>query len=294
MHVLPGHEPVGVQHLVQVVAGLQRGRALLVVARPEAAHDLAARALDGGGREHSLGGAADAPQEVHRRALGHRHERGRHVTVRDEPDARAGGADLGHRLVVAGAVEHDHHDVPHRHALLLRHQLQRLGEGPVEVEQVGHVARRGHLQHVDAGARIEHRPPLRQGDGGDGVGETLGAQLRALERVHGDIHLGRRAVADPLAVVEHRRLVLLALADHHHAVHRHGLEHQAHGVHRGAVGQLLLAPPDPAGAGQRRVLGGTHELHGEVAVRAHRSVAGRRSGGLLHAQITPGGLRTSV
>ena len=218
-------------------------------------------------------------EQIDRRALGDRRERGRHVAVRDQPDARADAADLGHRLLVARAVEHDHHDVAHRHALLLRHQLERLGQRAVQVEQVGHVARGGHLQHVDARARVEHRAALRQRDRGDGVGQALGAQLGALERVDGDVHLGRRAVADRLAVVEHRRLVLLALADHHPAVHRDGVQHQAHRVHRGAVGRLLLAAADPAGARQRRVLRGPHQLHREVAVRARRVGAGRRGGG---------------
>ena len=52
-------------------------------------------------------------------------------------------------------------------------------------------------------------------------------QPRALERVHGDVHQRRGAVADVLAVVEHRRLVLLALADHDDAVHRHACRARA-------------------------------------------------------------------
>ena len=49
----------------------------------------------------------------------------------------------------------------------------------------------------------------------------------AVDRVDGDVGLGRRAVADALAVEEHRRFVLLALADDDDAVHRHGVEHDA-------------------------------------------------------------------
>src|SRR5918994_1243281 len=83
---------------------------------------------------------------------------------------------------------------------------------------------------------------------------------------------------DVLAVVEHRGLVLLALADHDDAVHRDGVEQQPHRVDRGPVGALLVAAPDPARGGKRGVLGGTHEPHGEVAVRPVR-------------HTTPGGLR---
>ena len=76
----------------------------------------------------------------------------------------------------------------------------------------------------------------------------------------------RAAVADLLAVEEHRRLVLLALADHDDAVHRDGVDQQAHRVDGGAVGRLLVAAPDPAGGGQRRRLGDPDELQGEVAI----------------------------
>ena len=101
-------------------------------------------------------------------------------------------------------------------------------------------------------------------------GKTLRAQLGSLERIHGDVHLGRRAVADVLAVVEHRRLVLLALADHDDAVHGDRVEQHPHRVHGRAVGALLVAAPDPAGAGERGVLGRTHELHREVAIGLRR------------------------
>ena len=102
---------------------------------------------------------------------------------------------------------------------------------------------------------------------------ALGGEPGALQRVDGDIDLGRAAVADPLAVVEHRRLVLLALADHDDAVHRHRVEHQPHRVDGRLVGRLLLSPAHPAGGGKRGGLGHADELEREVAVgpraRAH-------------------------
>ena len=84
---------------------------------------------------------------------------------------------------------------------------------------------------------------------------------------------GGRAVADLLAVVEHRRLVLLPLADHDGAVHRDRVEDVAHRVDRGLVGGDLVAAPDPAGGGERGGLGDADELEREVAVRLGR-VAG--------------------
>ena len=41
---LPGHQPVDVEHLVEVVAGVDRAPALVVVARPQPAEQLAAHA----------------------------------------------------------------------------------------------------------------------------------------------------------------------------------------------------------------------------------------------------------
>ena len=206
--------------------------------------------------------------------------------MRDQPDSSADLADLAHVLLVPVAVEHDHHEVADADPLLLGHQLERLADRPVQVEQVRQVARCGHLQHVDAGPGVEHRAALGESDRGNRVRKTLGAQLGSLERIDGDVDLGRRSVADVLAVVEHGRLVLLALADHDHAVHGHGVEQHPHRVHRRAVGALLVAAPDPAGAGKRGVLGRTHELHREVAIglRSPRFHGAGR-------YMTPGGLR---
>ena len=88
----------------------------------------------------------------------------------------------------------------------------------------------------------------------------------AVDRVHGDVGLGRGAVPDPLAVEEHRRVVLLPLADDHHAVHGDRRQHDAHGVDRRTVRPFLVAPAHPPGRGQRRGLGDPDEFHGQVAV----------------------------
>ena len=102
---------------------------------------------------------------------------------------------------------------------------------------------------------------------GERVAASERRERRAVDRVDGDVGLRRRAVADALAVVEHRRFVLLAFADDDDAVHRDGLEHDAHGVDRGAVGAVLVAATHEPRRGQRGRLGHAHQLHGEVAVR---------------------------
>ena len=113
------------------------------------------------------------------------------------------------------------------------------------------------LLHVDARARVEHRAAVGDRDDRKCVGLALRHQARAVDRVDGDVDVRRIARADPLAVVEHRRLVLLPLADDDHAVHLHGVEEQPHGVDGGLVGGVLVAPAHPTRGRQRGGFGGT-------------------------------------
>src|SRR6185312_5447230 len=128
----------------------------------------------------------------------------------------------------------------------------------------------GHLLHVDARARVEHRAPRGERDHRQRARHPVGGERRALERVDRDVYLRGRAVADLLAVVEHWSLVLLALPDHDDAVHLDRLEHAAHAVHGGLVGGLLVAFSDQRGARERGRLGDPDELQGEVAVGYRR------------------------
>ncbi len=60
------------------------------------------------------------------------------------------------------------------------------------------------------------------------------------------------AGADLFADIEHRRLVALALADHHRAADVEHVELVAHRIDRGLIGGLLVAATDQLGRGQRR------------------------------------------
>ena len=73
-------------------------------------------------------------------------------------------------------------------------------------------------------------------------------------------------VADPLAVEEHRRVVLLALADDHGAPHRQRVDQLAHGVDGGAVAALLVAAADPAAGGHGGRLGHPDQFQRQVPV----------------------------
>ena len=60
---------------------------------------------------------------------------------------------------------------------------------------------------------------------------------------------------DLLADIEHRRLVALALADHHGAVDLERVERRAHRLDRGMIGRFLVAATDELRRGDRRRLG---------------------------------------
>src|SRR4029453_4681690 len=92
-------------------------------------------------------------------------------------------------------------------------------------------------------------------------------QAGPVDRVDGDVARGALTGPDRLAVVEHRGLVLLALADHDDAVHRDRVDHQAHRVDGGLIGCHLVAAAHPSARGERGGLGDPDELQGDVAVR---------------------------
>ena len=86
---------------------------LAVLGRHEPALHAAVQAADGGGGEHALGRAADAHHGVDVGAAHGGRDAGREVAVGDQPDARAGAADLLDQLLVARPVEHDDDEILH-------------------------------------------------------------------------------------------------------------------------------------------------------------------------------------
>src|SRR5262249_9725021 len=138
---------------------------------------------------------------------------GGNVAVRDELDAGAGGAHVLEQLVVPGAVQHDHGDLADGLVEGFGDAGEVFGDGSVDVDDVLGGRAHGDLVHVEDFARHVHGASGGHGDDGDGAGQALGEQGCAVDGVYGDIHLGVGAVADVLAVVEHGRFVLLALAD---------------------------------------------------------------------------------
>ena len=127
------------------------------------------------------------------------------------------------------------------------------------------------LVHVEDGRGVEHRAVVRDRDDRERVVAAGGRQRGAVDRVDGDVALRSAAVADALAVEEHRRLVLLALADDDRAVEVDGGEERPHRVDGRAVGGLLRAAPDEGHRADRRRFGGAHELQCEVSVGMQRA-----------------------
>ena len=73
--------------------------------------------------------------------------------------------------------------------------------------------------------------------------------------------------ADPLADEQHRRLVALALADHHRAVDVERVERRAHRLDRGMIGRLLVAAADQLRRRDRRRLGDPHHFEHQHPVQ---------------------------
>ena len=89
----------------------------------------------------------------------------------------------------------------------------------VEIDRAFRISRTdGDLVHVNVG-RMQERTGRRHGDDGDRARHVLGAKRRAFERRDAEIDAGTDARADFFADIEHRRGVVVALADHDAAAH---------------------------------------------------------------------------
>ena len=181
-------------------------------------------------------------------------------------------------------VKDDDGDVLDGAVLRLRYGLDVVLDGRLDVDVVGSFRAGDELLHVENRRRVIHRAAVGHGHDRDGVVHALGGQRGAVDGVDGDVTVGTVAVADLLAVVEHGRFVLLALADDDDALHRHGGDQLAHRVDRGRVGPVLVTASDPSARGHRSSFGDTDELEGEVAIWLFGSDAQRpRDSGYRHA-----------
>src|SRR5918999_690768 len=274
-HLLAGDEVLGRQGAVQAVAAVEEGLSLPVISGIQLSLDRSADAGERAGSDHSFGRAAHTHQDVG--ALrGGREDGSGDVAIGDESHPGAGLPDPGHQVLVARTIKHHDRDIFRVDVLGPRHLPDVLLGPGVKLDGVGGLRAHGQLVHVHRGPRIEHRASLGNGDNRKGVPHSFGKEAGPVDGVDRHVHGGTLTVPDLLAVVEHRGLVLLPLADDHDAVHRYGVEHQPHGVHGRLIGALFLPSPHPSTGGKGRCLRDADHLHREVAVgflRAHRSAS---------------------
>src|SRR5664280_824140 len=107
-YIVSRYQIVSREHALEVIPGLTGSRALSLIAGPEAAQQLPVEALHGSRRDDALGGATDPPEEINRRAVGHRQQRCRDITVRDQPNPRTGRPNRRDSLLVTWPVEYNH------------------------------------------------------------------------------------------------------------------------------------------------------------------------------------------
>jgi hypothetical protein len=103
--------------------------------------------------------------------------------------------------------------------------------------------------------RVEHRAALGERDRRDASGDTAGHQASPVDRIDGHVDRRRIAVADLLADVQHRRLVLLAFTDDDDTIHVDESEAAPHRVDGSLVRLLLLVPPHVPGGRHRGAFG---------------------------------------
>ena len=202
---------------------------------------------------HLIAAAEITPSGVppipHSRSTGElsptRQQRRRHVAVDDQPHPGAGRADLAHRLVVALAVEHHDHHVADVGPLALGDQPERLaGSGRSRSSRSAISGPPAIFSMYTIGPGLNIVPRSASAITEIALGIPSAVSARALERVDRDVDLRRAAVADLLAVVEHRRLVLLPLPITTTPSIETAVEHVAHRVDGRLVGTLLVAAAD--------------------------------------------------
>ena len=130
---------------------------------------------------------------------------------------------------------------------------------------------------LDAPVRFNLRAiaqALGRGQHGQRVGGTECAQVGALERIDGNVHLREatggvalRSRADLLADVEHRRFVALAFADDDGAVDRQRIHLLPHRFDSHLIGEVPIALPHRVCAGDGRLLDDADEVEREVGVK---------------------------
>ena len=186
-------------------------------------------------------GAAGAEQHVDAGVGVGRRDRAGDVAVPDQADARAAWRTSRDHLLVALAVEDDGGAVLDLSCPLPRRSLSgsrvALRADSILPRAIGPTA----ILFMYVSGAFRNWPCSAIAMTVIASGSAGGAQVRALERIDGDVDLGASvvAVADLLADVEHRRLVALAFTDDDGPAHVHVAEGATHRLDGDAVSAAL-------------------------------------------------------
>src|SRR5690606_34560272 len=150
------------------------------------------------------------------------------VAVSDQTDAGPRRADIVDQLRVAVAIEHDDDEVLDVPLEASRDRAKVLGNRRVQAHRVLRGWTHDQLLHVEIWS-VKETAFVRRGQHGNRVRRAGRAQVRAFQRIDGDVDLRKgdalpfRLVrqADLLADVEHRRLVAFTFTDDDGAVDRY-------------------------------------------------------------------------
>ena len=115
--------------------------------------------------------------------------------------------------------------------------------------------------------RAVHRALVSHRHHGDRVGQALGGEAGAVDRVYGDVDLVTTAAAESLADREAGGLVFFALGGHDHPVDVDRPESGPDRVDSGLVSSLLLASPHPSRGAKGRGHCRAHEVQSETGLQ---------------------------
>ena len=166
----------------------------------------------------------------------------------------------------------------------------------VDIDQVFRGRADDQLLHVEIG-RVQQAALFRRGEHRNRIRRAGRAQVRAFERIDGDVHLVPLApvrivflgLADLLADVQHRRFVALALADDDRAVDWNGVHLATHRLDGHLVGLVPVALPHRVRAGNGCLLDHAQEVEREMGLEIALVLrVGRQLLRRYRQSVTPG------
>src|SRR5712692_84088 len=186
---------IGYAHRLQALDDLRRGRHFVFIhaesirIENQARLNLAVQTLDRRGGQHAFGRAPNTDTRVNICACYRRRNSGREIAVRDQTNARARGAGVIDYLFVSRAIQIDHGQVFDVATQTPRDVAQVVFDGRVDVD---HPARRwpdDDLVHVNI-RRVQQTATLGSRQHGDRIVRAERAQVRAFQRIDGNVHFG--------------------------------------------------------------------------------------------------------